>query len=150
LILILLVSPDARAQAAVPPRLDAAATQSAAPAPTRIPPGAKLFIEPNEFGLALSAAVLKKHVPVATVTDAETADFAVRTTSSATQEKTGERVTKLILFGGFAGSGRRFEASVTITNRDGVIVFAHNTKKENSQSAAENVAKELKKHVEGR
>lgn len=121
----------------------------ATPAPMHIPRDAKLFIEPSEFGMALAAALLKKHVPVAAVTDQEKADFFVKTASNATQEKTGERITKLILFGGFAGSGRHFDATVTVTNRDGAIVFAHNSKKENFQSAAENIAKELKKHIEG-
>jgi hypothetical protein len=44
--------------------------------------------------------------------------------------------------------GKHFEATVTITNRDGAIVFAHNSKKENFQSAAQNIAGEIKKHIE--
>ncbi len=123
---------------------------SPAGAPTRIERNAKLFIEPSDFGTALSAAILKKKVPVVVITDQEKADFFVQTVSNATQEKTAERVTKVLVFGAFAGSGRRFEASVTITNRDRAVVFAHNSKKENFQSAAENIAKELKKHIEGK
>ena len=46
------------------------------------------------------------------------------------------------------GSGRHFSATVTITNRDGAIVFAHNSKKENFQDAAQNVANKLKQHIE--
>lgn len=112
--------------------------------------GARLFIEPSEFGMAVSAAILKKKVPVVVVTDREKADFTVQTTSTATTEKGGERVAKILMFGAFAGSGRRFEGTVTIANLDGAIVFAHNSKKENFQSAAENVAKNLNKHILGR
>lgn len=118
-------------------------------APMRMHRGSKLFIEPSEFGMALSAAILKKKVPVVGLTERDKADFFVQTVSSATKEGTGERVAKLILFGGWAGSGKHFYATVTITNRDGAIIFAHNSKKENFQSAAENIAKEIKKHIEG-
>jgi hypothetical protein len=121
----------------------------AMPAPTVIKPGAVLFIEPSEFGMALAAAILKKKVPVVAGTDREKAEFFVRTVSNAKQEKTGERVAKVLLFGAWAGSGRSFDATVTITNRDGAIIFAHNSKKENFQSAAQNIAKNLKKQIEG-
>ena len=50
--------------------------------------------------------------------------------------------------GGFAGSGKHFDATVTARNRDGIVVFAYNSQKGNFQSAAQNVAKNLKKHIE--
>jgi len=37
---------------------------------------------------------------------------------------------------------------VTVSTIAGDVVFAHNSKKNNFQSAAENVANELKKHIE--
>jgi hypothetical protein len=110
---------------------------------------AKLYIESSDFGMAVSAALLKKKVPVVVVTDKANADFSVQTTAVATKEGGGERVAKILMFGAFAGSGRRFEGTVTIINRDGAVVFAHNSKKENFQGAAENVAKNLNKHIAG-
>jgi len=98
--------------------------------------------------MALSAAILKKHVPVIPTTDSAKADFFVLTVSNATKEGGAERVTKILAFGAGAGSGKHFDASVTITNRDGTIVFAHNSKKENFQSAAQNIAGEIKKSIE--
>jgi len=121
----------------------------AASTPTRVMPGAKIYIDPaDEFGMAFAAAVLKKKVAVVTVNDREKADFFFQATTTASKEGTGERVAKILVFGGFAGSGRRFEGTATITNRDGAIIFAHNSKKENFQSTAENIAKNLKKHIE--
>ena len=118
------------------------------PAPTDIPPGAKLFIEPSEFGMALAAAILKKKVPVVSMTDSTRSDFFVQTASNERIEKGGERIAKALVFGGWMGSGRHFSATVTITNREGAILFAHNSKKENFQSAAENIAKKLKQQIE--
>jgi hypothetical protein len=118
------------------------------PAPTRITYGARLYVEEGEFGMALSAALLKKKVPVVVLRDRDKADFFVETTSASKKEGAGERVAKILAFGVFAGSGKSFDATVSITNRDGAVVFAHNSKKENFQSAAENVAKNLKKYIE--
>jgi hypothetical protein len=142
----------AYAQEAVSPKPDSTATVSTqAPvpvvAPTRIPPGAKIYIEPSDFGMALAAAILKKNVPVVSMTDSAKSDFFVHTASNERIEKGGERIAKALVFGGWMGSGRHFSAAVTISNRDGAIVFAKNSKKENFQSAAENVANSLKYHV---
>jgi hypothetical protein len=120
---------------------------SDAPAPTHIRPGDKIYIQPTDFGMALAAAILKKEVPVAVTTDSAKADFWISTTSLATHEGGGERVAKILVFGGWAGSGRHFDATATAVNRDGIVVFGYNSKKENFQSAAQNVAKNLKKHI---
>ncbi|HEY2924190.1 MAG TPA: hypothetical protein VGJ98_04420 [Candidatus Eisenbacteria bacterium] len=117
----------------------------AAPAPTKISPGAKVYIQPNDFGMALTAAFLKKNVPVSVLTDSTKADFWVLTTSKAKEEKTA---VKIVRFLGGAGSGDKFDATVTVLNRDGTVVFAYTSRKENSQSAAQNVAKNLKKQIE--
>lgn len=119
-------------------------------APMRVNRGARLYVDPaDEFGMAFSAAILKKKVPVVCVNDKDKADFFVQSTTKATKEGTGERVAKVLVFGAWAGSGRHFEGTVAVVNRDGATVFAHNSKKENFQSAAENMAKNLKKHIEG-
>lgn len=118
------------------------------PAPTHITPGARIFIEPSEFGMALAAAILKKNVRVVSMTDSAKSDFFVQTASNERIEKGGERIAKALVFGGWMGSGRHFSATVTITNRDGAIVFAHNSKKENFQDAAQNIASKLKQHIE--
>lgn len=116
----------------------------------RIPADAMLYIEATDFGHALSAAILKKKVPVRLTTDKEKATYFLSSTSEAKQEKTGERVAKVLVFGAFAGSGKSFDASVSVTDVEGAVVFAYSSKKGNFQSAAEGVAKHLKQHVEGK
>lgn len=151
-LVLVLFPPTAYAQEAVSAKPDSTAavptqvTASVA-APTHIPPGAKIYIEPSDFGMALAAAILKKKVPVVTMTDSSKSDFFVHTASNERIEKGGERVAKALVFGMWMGSGSHFSAAVTISNRDGAIVFAKNSKKENFQSAAENVASSLKLHV---
>jgi hypothetical protein len=98
--------------------------------------------------MALTAAILKKNVPVTVVSDSTKADFWIETASMASHEGGAERVAKVLAFGGFAGSGKHFDATVTARNRDGIIVFAYNSQKGNFQSAAQNVAKNLKSNIE--
>jgi hypothetical protein len=117
------------------------------PAPMIITPGAKLFIERSDFGMALAASILKKQVPVVTMTDSSKSDFFIHTASNERVEKGGERIAKALVFGSWMGSGTHFNATVTITNRDGAVVFAHNSKKDNFQSAADNVAGKLKAQI---
>ena len=109
---------------------------------------ALLFVEPTEFGQALSAALLKKQVPVRVTTDRDKATHFLLEAHEAKQEGQGERIAKVLVLGGFAGSGKSFEASVSVTDRDGIVLFAHNMKKGNFQSAAEGIAKHLKNHIE--
>jgi hypothetical protein len=87
-------------------------------------------------------------VPVRITTDREKASYFLESVSEAKTEKTGERVAKVIMLGVWAGSGKSFDASVSITDKDGAVVFAYNSKKSNFQSAAEGVAKNLKQHIE--
>jgi hypothetical protein len=113
-----------------------------------IPQDATIYIEATDFGKALSAAILKKHVPALITTDRQKASYFLESVSEAKTEGTGERITKVIVLGMWAGSGKTFDATVTITDADGSVVFAYNSKKSNFQSAAEGVAKNLKKHIE--
>ena len=118
-----------------------------AQAPTRIGQNAVVFIEESEFGQALSAAFIKKKVPLLVTTNREKATFFVQETSKLDREGTAERVTKVLVLGNFAGSGKTYEASVTLTNVDGVVLFAHNAKKGDIRGAAEDVAKKLNDHI---
>lgn len=126
-----------------------AVTAAQEPAPMSVPPGAKLFVESSEFGQALTAAILKKKVPVMVVTTREAADFFIEENSTLTKEGSAERVAKVIAFGIFAGSGKTYEAAVSLTNRDGIVIFAHNARKSSIKSAAEDVAKKLRDHISG-
>jgi hypothetical protein len=112
--------------------------------------GAFLYIEPTDFGKALSAAILKKQVPVRITTDREKASYFLTSVSEAKKEGSGERVAKVLVLGAFAGSGKTFDASVTVTDAEGSVLFAYSSKKGNFQSAAEGVAKNLKKHIENK
>lgn len=118
-----------------------------AQAPTRIDANAVVFVEDSEFGQALSGALLKKKVPVLVTTAKEKAAFYMQETSTATKEGTGERVAKVLALGVFAGSGKGYEASVTLTNADGIVLFAHNAKKKDVRGAAEDVANKLNDHI---
>jgi hypothetical protein len=64
--------------------------------PPRVRPNATIFVENSEFGRALSAAILKKKVPVNVTTNRERADFFMEEGSNATKEGAAERVTKIL------------------------------------------------------
>lgn len=120
-----------------------AATVPQPPAPTRVFPGAKVFIEDQgEFGMALAASFIEKKVPVNVVRNAEKADFILKSVSQDRRAGGAEKVTRLLV--GAWGGGDRYHAVVEITNRDGVVVFAYNVKKGNFQDAANSTANELK------
>jgi hypothetical protein len=118
-----------------------------AQAPTHIANNAVIYVENSDFGQAVSAAFLKKKVPVLVTTTRDKALFFLEETSNATKEGTGERVAKVLAFGVFAGSGKTYEASVRLTNSDGLVVFAHNSKKKDIRGAAEDVANKLNDHI---
>jgi hypothetical protein len=110
-------------------------------------PNDVIYIEDSDFGQALSGAIMKKKVPVLVTTARDKASFFLEESSKATKEGSGERVAKVLAFGAFAGSGKTYEASVRLTNTDGIVLFAHNSKKENIRSAAEHVANKLKDYL---
>jgi hypothetical protein len=116
-------------------------------APTRIDRNTMVYVEDSEFGQALSAAFLKKKVPVLVTTVREKAQFYLEESSNASKEGAAERVTKVLAFGVFAGSGKTYEASVNLTNADGTVLFAHNAKKKDIRGAAEDVANKLNDHI---
>lgn len=122
------------------------ATVASAQTPT-ITPNSLVYVEDSEFGQALSAGMLKKKVPLLVTTNREKATFYLEETSKASQEGTGERVAKVLVLGAFAGSGKSYEASVTLTNADGIVLWAHNAKKSDVRRAAEDIAERLEEHM---
>jgi hypothetical protein len=114
---------------------------------TKIEPNSIVFVEASAFGQALQAAIVKKKVPLLVTTNREKASLFLEETSKADKEGTGERVAKVIAFGVFAGSGKSYEASVTLTNTDGLLLWAHNSKKSDIRRAAEDVAERLEEHL---
>jgi hypothetical protein len=115
-----------------------------------IPPNSRVFITPIEggFDTYLSAALVKKEVPLTVVTIKEKADFEI--TGIADSEKAGWA--KMM----FLGSGQSNEqASIKVTNlKTGVVAFAYAANKGSAtrgkQSAAESCAKHLKARMEGK
>jgi hypothetical protein len=95
-----------------------------------------------DFGAAISAALVKKQVPVAVVTDKTKSQWTIKTVSSQKEDTTGTKVAKM-LFGG--GGFTKFEGSIqVIDNESSALLYAYNVKKGNFQSAAEAFAKHFK------
>jgi hypothetical protein len=118
------------------------AQQTAAPAPTKVFSGAKVFIETDgQFGAALGAAFLEKKVPLVVVADATKADFTIK---SATDDRKGSTVGKI-----FGVSRDRYHATISLFNNDGILVFAYNVKKNTFQDAANSTANEIKRKAMG-
>jgi hypothetical protein len=115
-----------------------------------IPPRSRVFITPIEggFDTYLSAALVKKEVPLTVVAIKEKADFEI--TGIAESEKAGWA--KMM----FLGSGQSNEqASIKVVNlKTGVVAFAYAANKGSAtrgkQSAAESCAKHLKARMEGK
>jgi len=93
-----------------------------------------------DFGTAITAALMKKQVPVTVVNDQSKSQWTIRSVSSQREDSTGTKVAKLA-FGSFGGF-TKFEGSVqVIDNATSGVLFAYNVKKGNFQSAAEAFAK---------
>lgn len=99
-----------------------------------------------DFGTALTAALVKKGVPVVVVTDVTKAQWTIKSVSSQKEDSTGTKVAKLALCGLFCGGGfTKFEGTIqVINNESSAVLFAYNVKKGNFQSAAEAFAKHFK------
>jgi hypothetical protein len=97
-----------------------------------------------DFGSAITAALLKKEVPVQVVTDESKAQWTIKSVSSQKEDSTGTKVAKLAF--GFGSSGfTQFEGTIqVIDNESSAVLFAYNVKKGNFQSAAEAFAKHFK------
>jgi len=110
--------------------------------------GAKLFIAPMNGGFetAISAAIMKKNVPVTIVADQAQADYVLEGASET--QKAGWAK---IMFAGDLRSSE--EASIRVINaKTSAVVFAYQVNKSSSfrgkQSSSESCAKHLKKYIE--
>jgi hypothetical protein len=136
----------AYSQQVVTPVPAAAVVPTLPAAQSRIVPGSKLFIEPMDgFDTYLSAAILKKKVPVVVVDNRAKADFIV--VGSSHVDKAGWAKTI------FVSPNPHAEASVSIKDaHTGNMVFAYNVDKLNAvranQSTAEACAKHIKEAIE--
>jgi hypothetical protein len=118
----------------------------AATSPATIPPGSRVFIEPMDgFETYLSAAILKKKVPLVITDDKQKADFIISGTSHIERASWA----KTIFISGAPQAG----ASIAIKNaHTGDLVFAYSVDKFNAaranQSTAEACAKHMKESIE--
>jgi hypothetical protein len=96
-----------------------------------------------DFGTALSAAIIKKEVPVTIVTDKRKANWTIQSESSQKEDSTGTKIAKILVWGG--GGFTQFEGTIrVIDNETSAVLYAYNVKKGNFQSAAEAFAKHFK------
>lgn len=96
-----------------------------------------------DFGSAISAALVKKQVPVTVVTDRAKAQWAISSVSSQKEDSTGTKVAKM--FVGIYGGYTKFEGTIQVVDLESsAVVYAYNVKKGNFQSAAEAFAKHFK------
>jgi len=96
-----------------------------------------------DFGSAITAALVKKEVPVTVVTDPTKAQWTVKAVSSQKEDSTGTKVAKMLFTGG--GNFTQFEGTIQVIDRESsAILYAYNVKKGNFQSAAEAFAKHFK------
>ena len=97
----------------------------------------------TDFGAAISAALVKKKVPVTVVTDPSKAQWTIKSVSSRREDSTGTKVAKLLLWGN--SDFTKFEGTFqVIDNETSGLLYAYNVKKGNFQSAAEAFAKHFK------
>jgi hypothetical protein len=108
---------------------------------TSIRPNSKVFIEPmNGFETYLTAAILKKKVPLIVTDDRAKADYIINGTSHV--EKAGWA--KTIFISGAPQAG----ASITMKDaRTGDLTFAYSVDKFNAARAAQSTAEACAKHL---
>ena len=142
-------APAAPAPAAAPP---------AAPAPEVTPPAPptqsgepRIFVKADpDFGVALTAALNKKHAPATIVLDERSADYVLQSAAVAAKEESGASKIARCLFAYCAGIEGTSSVSVQLVQvRDGSVVWAYQVRKGNGgpvgiQSLSEAVAKHLK------
>ncbi len=119
---------------------------SQTPAAGRIAPNSRVFIEPMDgFENYLSAAILKKKVPIIVTDDKSKADYVITGTSHV--EKAGWAKTIFISGAPQAGASIVMKGATT-----GDLAFAYSVDKFNAaranQSTAEACAKHLKEAIE--
>ncbi len=138
---ILPMSAQTAAPAATP-------TSAVAAAPTHITPGSKLFIEPMDgFDTYLSAAILKKKVPVTIVDNKDHAYYILSGSSHYDKASWAKTI--------FVSPAPQVEASIAVKDaKTGALAFAYNVDKSSAvhgnQSSAEACAKHLKQAIESK
>jgi hypothetical protein len=117
------------------------------PAPTK----AMIFVAPGDspdFKTYIEAAIIKKKVPASIVEREEIATLTLKASSvEEHKETTGSKVVKC-LFAYCADTADKANASVTLVDHDGVVVWSYAVNKargqKNRQSMAEAIASHLK------
>ena len=106
-----------------------------------------------DFGAAITAALVKKNVPVLVVTDKSKAQWTIKATSSQKEDSTVTKAVKIAALGIFAGGFTKFEGTVqVIDNESSAVIYAFNVKKSDFKKAAQKFAggfkgKFLKKYL---
>lgn len=114
-------------------------------------PSTTIFISGDaNFSTALTAAMVKKHVPADVVTDANHAEYTLQAAAVDSKDESGAGKVARCLFLDCVGMNGYSEVSVKlIRNKDQAIVWAYQVRKSNSgplgvQSLSEAIAKHLK------
>ena len=98
-----------------------------------------------DFAGAISAALIKKEVPVTVVTDKAKSTWTIESTSAQKEDSGGTKAMKILAFGAGAGSFTQFSGTIRVVdNESSAVLFAYSVKKTNFQSAAEAFAKHFK------
>jgi hypothetical protein len=104
----------------------------------------------SNFSTALTAAMVKKHVPATVVADADHADYTLQAAAVDSKDESGAGKIARCMFLDCVGMNGYSEVSVKlIRNQDKTIVWAYQVRKANSgplgvQSLSEAIAKHLK------
>jgi hypothetical protein len=111
--------------------------------------GATVYIAPTDDGFQtyITAAILKKRVPLSVVTNPDNATYRLEASNVATEQvTTGHKVINC-LFAYCAGNENKASTSATMTDGAGTVVWSYSVNKQrgskNLQSMAEAIAKHL-------
>jgi hypothetical protein len=115
-------------------------------------PVIRVFIEPQEgFDSYISAAIVKKNVPVVVTTSREDAAYIITSVVTQKEESTGSKIARCAFAycAGMNGSQTATVQMIDAKTKD--VAWAYNVRKggsANFQSSAEAIAKHLKQHLE--
>ena len=108
-----------------------------------------LYISPTDdsFEVYLTAAMHKKDVPVQVTTNAEGAEYTLKTAELQISKGSGAGKIARCLFAYCAGIADSASTSVTLVRQDGIVAWSYSVNKgrgaKNRQSLAEAIAKHL-------
>ena len=113
--------------------------QSAVP---HLQPGSKIYLEPmGGFETYLSAAILKKKVPLTVIDNKDNADYIVTGTSSLDKASWAKTI--------FVSPASAAHASISIKTKAGEMVYAYSVDKANSARGDQSTAEACAKHIKG-